>query len=208
MIQRPRVQVPRGALIVLLTTFDANTRVIAHQETSIEDAVRQARALGIPLLGVPLPRGGDAAPGAAPGGYIQTIHRALEHIRTTFSAAAADAAPVRGKVIGLAFGDLHLAHVRLWRETARLQGDGEELIFPLWLRPHEDMLEELLGCGVPCVVSAVEAEALGTVAVGDRFTRALWERVTTAGVDGFGEDGEFHTLARVWEKEEAAAAAL
>ena len=195
------MQVPLGARVVLLTTYDANTRVIAHQETSVEDAVRQARALHTPLLGVPLPRGGDAAPGAATGGYIQTVHRALEHIRRTFACSAPGAGgPSAGAaLVGLAFGDLHLEHVRLWREGARLQGVGEELIFPLWRRDYDDMLRELEGCGVPCVVSAVSEEGEGIVRAGERFGRELWERAKAAGIDGFGENGEFHTLACAWE---------
>lgn len=193
---------------MLLTTYDANTHIIAHQETLIDDAVRQARALAVPLLGVPLPRGGDAAPDVAAGGYIQTVHRALEHIRRTFScdapgaAAAAGSVATGAKITGLAFGDLHLLHVRLWREAARMQGTGEELLFPLWERDYEDMIQELEGCGVPCVVSAVTEEALGCVSLGERFGRALWERALAAGVDGFGENGEFHTLAQAWEKAE------
>lgn len=200
------MQVPRGAIVVLLTTYDANTHVIAHQETYIDDAVRQARALAVPLLGVPLARGHVPAPGAVAGGYIQTVHRALEHIRRTFSCDAPDATAVPGsvatgaKITGLAFGDLHLRHVRLWREAARLQGAGEELLFPLWEREYEDMIQELEGCGVPCVVSAVTEEALGCVSVGERFGRVLWQRALAAGVDGFGENGEFHTLAQAWEK--------
>eukprot|EP00892_Ulva_mutabilis_P011639 jgi/Ulvmu1/8848/UM049_0030.1 len=217
-----RVQVPRGARIVLLTTFDANTRIIAHQETSVDDAVRQARVLRVPLLGVPLPRGGDAAD-AATGGYIETVRRALLHIRRTFSCNAQHSmqqhstaqhstaqqgggcAEAGGKVIGLAFGDLHLEHVRLWREAANMQGEGEELLFPLWRRDCEDMMRELESCGVPCVVSAVAEEGEGVVEEGERFGPALRERALAAGIDGFGENGEFHTLACVWDAEGAAA---
>lgn len=94
-------------------------------------------------------------------------------------------------------------HVRTWREAARLQSAEEELIFPLWKRSEEDMMKEIESCGVPCVVSSVADEGKGVVFVGERFNRELWERARKAGKDGFGENGEFHTLARVWEGPDA-----
>eukprot|EP00966_Prymnesium_polylepis_P205628 4765191-Prymnesium_polylepis.1 len=46
----------RGSLrrLVLLTTFDARTRQVAHQEVPISDVMRQVEALGVPLVGVPV----------------------------------------------------------------------------------------------------------------------------------------------------------
>jgi diphthamide synthase (EF-2-diphthine--ammonia ligase) len=188
--RRAAVQVELGARVVLLTTFDAHTRTIAHQDTDVADAVAQARALAAPLLGVPLPRGGDIEGGG--GGYIETVRGALARVRE-------DAAASGGELAGLAFGDLHLAHVRAWRESARIQRRGEALLFPLWQRSQEDMLRELEAAGVPCVVSSVSDGAHGAIAVGERFGCALWQRARAAGIDGFGENGEFHTLARIWD---------
>ena len=51
---------------------------------------------------------------------------------------------------------------------------------------------DLRASGVPCDVSATTVD---TVAVGQRFG----EFETPNGLDAFGERGEFHTLARVWE---------
>lgn len=175
---------------MLLTTFDAETRQIAHQDTNISDALAQAQAFGAPLMGVPLPRGGDK--NGTGGGYIEVVQSALAMIRN-------DIQPLGGQLAGLAFGDLHLMHVRTWREAARLQKESEQLIFPLWKRCEEDMIAELETCGVPCVVSSVTEDGKGVVEVGERFTRELWKRARAAGKDGFGENGEFHTLAKVWE---------
>lgn len=175
---------------MLLTTFDAETRDIAHQDTNISDALAQAQALGAPLIGVPLPRGGDKD--GASGGYIEVVQSALSMIRN-------DVTPLGGQLAGLAFGDLHLMHVRTWREAAGLQRENEQLIFPLWKRSEEDMMHELETCGVPCMVSSVAEEGKGVVEVGEMFTRELWQRARDAGRDGFGENGEFHTLAKVWE---------
>ena len=175
------VQVEVGTHVVLLTTFDTETRQIAHQDTTIADALAQAQALEAPLMGVPLPRGGDRD--GAPGGYIEVVQAALAMIRGNVQ-------PLGGTLAGLAFGDLHLMHVRAWREAAGLQSGSEQLIFPLWKRCEEDMLSELEACGVPCVVSSVAEEGEGVVQVGERFSRELWQRARAAGRDGFGENGE------------------
>jgi diphthamide synthase (EF-2-diphthine--ammonia ligase) len=41
--------------------------------------------------------------------------------------------------------------------------------------------------------------------VGAVYTPALAAAAVAAGVDAFGENGEFHTLARVWEVDRARA---
>ena len=40
--------------MILLTTFDASTRVVAHQDVSARDVERQAKHLDVGLVGVPL----------------------------------------------------------------------------------------------------------------------------------------------------------
>ena len=42
--------------LILLTTYDFETKVIAHQDVHIDTVCRQARHLEIPLLGIPLHR--------------------------------------------------------------------------------------------------------------------------------------------------------
>ncbi|KAJ8613643.1 hypothetical protein CTAYLR_003119 [Chrysophaeum taylorii] len=88
----------QGRNVILLTTFDGNSRTIAHQEVDVEKVVRQATALGVGLVGVPLQR-------ADGEGYVSRIRRGLECVRR------------RGvDVMALAFGDLHLADIKAWRD--------------------------------------------------------------------------------------------
>ena len=134
--------------------------------------MRQAEHLGLPLLGVPL----DRASGEA---YADSIRAGLATIRRHVA------------IERLCFGDLHLEHIRGWREEA-LSGLGVDLHFPLWHADYEDLAADLRASGVPCDVSATTVDA---VAVGERFG----EFETPQGLDAFGERGEFHTLARVWE---------
>ncbi len=163
--------------VVLLTTFSGATRRVAHQEVHIDSVTRQAEALGVPLLGVPLHAGIP---------YVDHIADALELV------------PGVARIV---FGDLHLEHIRHWRATALAglaRALGAKLHFPLWGASYKELMADLEASGVPCRVSAVTGSAADSVRVGDSFGREMMARLP-AGVDAFGENGEFHTLARVWE---------
>jgi len=160
---------------VLVTTFDAPSRIVAHQELDIEQVVRQAEALDAPLLGIPLVSGIE---------YVERIATGLALVP---------------QIERLVFGDLHLEHIRAWRVAALtpLGADkGASLHFPLWQVPYETLLEDLEASGVECKISAVTECAGGAVSVGDVFDRALIDRLP-ARVDAFGENGEFHTFAKI-----------
>lgn len=162
---------------VLVTTFDAHLRKVAHQELALDLIIRQAKHLGLPLLGIPLHPGRD---------YEETVAPALRLI----------ASPAR-----LVFGDLHLEHIRSWREQA-FESIAKELdaslTFPLWHANYDDLMADLEASGIVFEISAVTPQAKGAVKVGDHYDRALMESLPEE-VDRFGENGEFHTLARVWE---------
>jgi len=176
----------QGKDVVLVTTFDAQTRVIANQETGISDALRQARHLDVSLMGIPLHPGSE---------YVERFKAGLDAVRK------------RRRVAALAFGDLHLEHIRSWRDDMlrpEAMGVGE-LLYPLWQVPYETLLADLESSGTPCEVSALgkhygaDPPWAPLLAVGMRFDRALAGRLEAAKCDAFGENGEFHTLAKVWE---------
>ena len=72
----------------LLTPFAAATRVVAHQDVRLNQIVRQAEHLGVPLLGVPLHPGHP---------YVDRIHEAVGLVP---------------RVARFVFGDLHQEHIR------------------------------------------------------------------------------------------------
>ncbi|WP_298336405.1 DUF5522 domain-containing protein [uncultured Erythrobacter sp.] len=155
---------------VLLTTFDVRTRIIAHQELLIDDVINQAEALGVPLIGVPLHSGRD---------YVEQLVPALDLMPACKY---------------LAFGDLHLEHIRNWREEAFKANErtvAMSLEFPLWRADYAMLLEDLAASGAQCKISAIVADLPG-VAVGDDYDANLIAKLP-AGVDAFGENGEFHT---------------
>ncbi len=162
--------------VVLLTTFDAASRKIAHQELDIELVARQAGHLEVPLLGVPL------------------------YPEEAYEARIAKAARMIPKITRFVFGDLHLEHIRDWRIEAfrELAADlGTSLHFPLWGAPYEALMDDLEASGAVCEVSAVTKEAGSIVRVGQRFDRAMMTALPAC-IDRFGENGEFHTLVKVW----------
>jgi ATP-binding cassette subfamily B (MDR/TAP) protein 1 len=152
--------------IVLITTFDAGSRIIAHQDFAIDVVRDQALHLGVPLIGVPLHPGRE---------YLDHLVPALELL------------PADTR---LCFGDLHLEYIRAWREEA-FASPEYRLHFPLWQADYDELLSELERSGATCKVSAVSAD-LPQVTVGDRFDRAF-VRSLPDHVDRFGENGEFHT---------------
>jgi iron complex transport system substrate-binding protein len=84
--------------LCLLTTFDATSRIIAHQDTTIDRVERQARHLGIALVGVPMHRASSET-------YVDRAKKGLDVLESFLGA----------KVSALVFGDLHLEHVTDWR---------------------------------------------------------------------------------------------
>jgi diphthamide synthase (EF-2-diphthine--ammonia ligase) len=127
--------------VILLTTFDASTRVVAHQDVSARDVERQAKHLDVGLVGVPLHRNAGA-------GYVARLRGALDVVR----AAGCD-------VTGLACGDLHLEHIRSWREDAVGNGLRVGVCYPVWSDAaganYGALAADLEKSGVPCVVTAV-----------------------------------------------------
>jgi len=155
---------------ILLTTFDARTRMIAHQEFSIDEVVLQAEALQAPLIGVPLHSGAD---------YIDQLVPALDLVPDCTH---------------LAFGDLHLTHIRKWRQQTFASHERTAemaLEFPLWKADYGDLAEDITASGAACVISAISVDLPG-VKVGDLYDAQLMAKLPTD-VDAFGENGEFHT---------------
>ena len=162
--------------LILLTTFDAESRIIAHQEVPIADVVRQAKHLGVPLLGVPLRRGSGES-------YLSRIERGIAAIHKQ----------VQDCSITLVFGDLHLDHIRQWRDEELKQ---YKLQYPLWKVPYEDLIDDLEKSGVDVTLSAVTVDSGGVLREGVKFSRSMMKDVKELGE--FGEQGEFHSLAKVW----------
>ena len=62
-------------------------------------------------------------------------------------------------------------------------------------------MDDLEASGAVCEVSAVTEEARDVVRVGQRFDRTMMAALPER-IDRFGENGEFHTLVKVWAVDE------
>jgi ATP-binding cassette subfamily B (MDR/TAP) protein 1 len=148
---------------------------VAHQEVQIPAVIRQAEALGLNLLLVPLFAGAD---------YTERVMLGLAALMR------------RRPVVRLAFGDLHLEHIREWRENVigpLARSRDIELIYPLWNVSYAVLAAELAAAPVTCTVSALDRTQVGEkVEIGDVYGADFVARLPE-GVDPFGENGEFHT---------------
>ena len=65
----------------------------------------------------------------------------------------------------------------------------------MWEIEYETLLDDLKESGVSVTLSAVTVEGLKP---GMHFTRQLYNDAIRLNHDGFGEAGEFHSIAEVW----------
>lgn len=170
-----REQAATEVVGLLTTVNEAADRVAMH-------AVRrhllevQAERVGLPLHTVDLPS-------PCPNEVYET------------RMAAAMATATGAGVEQVAFGDLHLADVRAYREQM-LTGSGVTGVFPLWQRPTAELAAEMLAAGLRAVLTCVDPAQLPAAFAGRQYDAQLLADLP-AGVDPCGENGEFHTF--VWD---------
>ena len=180
--------------VVLLTTFDASTRMVPEQNVPMDDVLDQAtKGLGLDLVLVPLP-----SEHVSNDAYLDAVVRGI---------AAATSSRSRPFNVRLVFGDLHLADIRAWREAAFASRGFSDVCFPLFGASYADLSRALFTHDRVAKVTFTNSpsvalrERLG-VRVGDAFDAAAFERLSkdfdaSGDVDPFGERGEFHTFVQL-----------
>ncbi len=157
----------------VFTTVDSHTGRVAVHEVRSELLHEQARAAGVPLHTVPVPR---PCPNAV-------YERAIEE----FIAGAK-----RAGVTHVAFGDLFLEDIRRYRER-QFAGSGVGLLFPLWGLPTRALAEEMTASGLRAWITCVDSKRVPREWAGKVFDPAFVAAVPQ-GIDPCGENGEFHTF--------------
>jgi diphthamide synthase (EF-2-diphthine--ammonia ligase) len=166
--------------LVLLTTFDTESRIIAHQDISIDTVLQQAQHLDISLLGIPMHRGSSES-------YVDRVRRGIQVLERAMNV----------NVVSLVFGDLHLEHIKGWRDK-ELSPLGYKLHYPLFGVPYDLLIQDLETSTVPCTVTSSTVPEVSIAELfNEEFRRALSKKACN--VDLFGENGEFHTVAEVWK---------
>ena len=166
---------PGVEVVGLMTTLNEAAGRVAMHGVRAQLLREQAAAAGLPLHEIPLPFP------CSNEAYEAAMTRAL---------AAARAAGVEA----VAFGDIHLADVRAYREE-RMRGTGLGVLFPLWGRDTKQLAAEVVAAGVEAILVCVDPKRLPEAFAGRRLDAALLKELRQmAGVDPCGENGEFHTL--------------
>jgi len=162
--RRDEVEVA-GLLTTVTETFD---RVAMH---GVRHA--QAAAAGLPLWPVRLP---------------------WPCPNETYEARMAEAvAQARAEgITHIAFGDLHLADVRAYRER-QLAGTGIEPLFPIWGEPTDDLARRMIDAGFTARITCLDPGRLPRAFAGRSYDAALLDELP-ADIDPCGEYGEFHTF--------------
>jgi len=91
------------------------------------------------------------------------------------------------------FGDLFIARHRDW-ERRICRGLGLQPVHPLWKASPRVLAGELFATHTRAVITCLLAERLAPSYLGEVITPALLNELEAAGVDPFGEHGEYHTL--------------
>jgi uncharacterized protein (TIGR00290 family) len=158
-------------IVGLFTTVNQGTGRIAVHEVRGELLEAQARAVGVPLHIIALPR---PCPNAV---YEQAIAEFFAQHREVSHAA---------------FGDLFLEDIRRYRER-QFSGSGVELLFPLWGLPTRALAEQMTAAGLRAWIACVDARRVPAEWAGKVFDPAFVAAVPP-GIDPCGENGEFHTF--------------
>ncbi len=160
-------------VVSLLTTLNQAFDRVAMHAVRRDLVELQARASGLPLWTVPLP--------------WPCSNQDYERIMAGLCQQARD----KGIEV-MAFGDLHLADVRAYRER-QLQGTGLAPLFPLWGLPTRALARDMVAGGLRAKLTCVDPKLLPASFAGREFDEALLADLPD-GVDHCGENGEFHTF--------------
>jgi uncharacterized protein (TIGR00290 family) len=93
----------------------------------------------------------------------------------------------------MAFGDLYLEDVRQYR-IENLKATGLEPLFPLWLKPTDQLAQEMLAGGLKTRITCVDPKQLSPSFAGREFNQNFLDDLPES-VDPCGENGEFHSFA-------------
>ena len=161
-------------LVGLITTVTEGYERIAMHGIRREILHAQAAALGLPVIEARLPQRADNAT------YEAAFAAALDQARLRWPGIAR-----------IAFGDLHLADVKAYRDAlcARI---GWIPLYPLFGADTKTLATDMLAGGLRATLCCVDTQQLDARYAGREFDAELLAELPAA-VDPCGENGEFHT---------------
>lgn len=164
---------PRYQVTGLVTTVNTQFDRIAIHGVRRRLLQAQASALDLPLriapISYPCPN----------GAYEDAVDAVV-------------AAAVEVGVRWMAFGDLYLEDIRVYREGL-LAGTGIQPVFPLWGKDTQMLGRDMIEAGMDARVTCVDSSYLPAEFAGRRYDLDFLADLPD-GVDACGENGEFHTF--------------
>lgn len=157
----------------LITTLKAISRSVAMHGVPEDLLKRQAMELELPLY-------------CAEAGiniYQQSFEEQMGALLKTAS---------EQNVSHIAFGDLFLEDIRLYREE-KMKKTGIDLLFPLWKKSTGDLAKSIINNGFKAIITSVDLRALPISFLGRVFDDEFLTDLPL-NVDPCGENGEFHTF--------------
>ena len=91
------------------------------------------------------------------------------------------------------FGDLHIVHHHQW-ELRVCRGLGLQPLHPLWKESARALIAELSATRTRALITCLLADRLDKSYLGREISAELLGELDEAGIDPFGEHGEYHTL--------------
>jgi uncharacterized protein (TIGR00290 family) len=160
-------------ITALLTTItEQYDRISMHgvRRTLLE---RQAESIGLPLHPILIP------PQCVNATYEQRMKEALVQYFE------------RG-VLRVAFGDIFLEDLRVYREKNLAQVDMTA-IFPIWKRDTKELAREFVNMGFRAITVCIDPRVLDASFAGRELDASFFADLPP-GVDPCGENGEFHNF--------------
>jgi len=161
-------------IVGLLTTFNQEANRVAMHAVRRSLVEAQARATGIPLWGVDLP--------------WPCSNADYELIMNETCKAA-----VQSGIECIAFGDLFLTDIRVYREK-QLEKSGLQPVFPVWGIPTRELAHLMIESGLRAKLTCIDPRFLAPEFAGREFDKQLLLDLPPE-IDPCGENGEFHTFA-------------
>jgi uncharacterized protein (TIGR00290 family) len=161
-------------LVGLVTTINETHQRVAMHAVRVALLKQQAQAADLPLHIIPIPH--------------PCSNELYNQAMNDFFAS------IQGQgITHIAFGDLYLEDIRQYR-VDNLKRTGLEPLFPLWLRPTDQLAQAMLAGGLKTRITCIDPKQLSASFCGREFNQQFLNDLPE-GVDPCGENGEFHSFA-------------
>ncbi len=166
-------QNPEFEIMGLVCTLNTELKRISMHGIAEKILERQVEQLGFPLIKMWVPNLPDNY------SYEEAFLKTCSHL-------------LKMGVEILAFGDIFLEDLRKYRENLAIRA-GMKTYFPLWKNTSVKLQEELLDGGFEAIICCIQSDKLGKDWIGKILNSGFF-RDLPAGIDPFGENGEYHTF--------------